>query len=115
MRIDQNICHHLVREQNEALTGYVGSLLEYGWNTCRHEFESDISYRTELHATPASNSRGIQRVKQNIILPILKQIIVIPFTFVFYGVYFYRISFYGIYFYKALKFFSIDCTVVRNT
>jgi hypothetical protein len=33
----------------------------------------------------------------------------------FYGIYFYRISFYGIYFYKALKFFSIDCTVVRNT
>jgi hypothetical protein len=33
----------------------------------------------------------------------------------FYGIYFYRISFYGIYFYKALKFFSIDCTAVRNT
>jgi hypothetical protein len=33
----------------------------------------------------------------------------------FYGIYFYRISFYGIYFYQALKFFSIDCTVVRNT
>jgi hypothetical protein len=33
----------------------------------------------------------------------------------FYGIYFYGISFYGIYFYKALKFFSIDCTVVRNT
>jgi hypothetical protein len=29
--------------------------------------------------------------------------------------YFYRISFYGIYFYKALKFFSIDFIVVRNT
>jgi hypothetical protein len=32
----------------------------------------------------------------------------------FYGIYFYRTSFYGIYFYKALKFVSIDCTVVRN-
>jgi hypothetical protein len=33
----------------------------------------------------------------------------------FYGIYFYRISFYGTYFYKAFKFFSIDCTFVRNT
>ncbi len=33
----------------------------------------------------------------------------------FYGIYFCRIFFYGIYFYKALKCYSIDCTVVKNT
>jgi hypothetical protein len=33
----------------------------------------------------------------------------------FYGIYFYGIYIYGIYIYKALKFLSIDCTVVRNT
>jgi hypothetical protein len=33
----------------------------------------------------------------------------------FYGIYFYGIYIYGIYFYKALKFMSINCTVVRNT
>jgi hypothetical protein len=33
----------------------------------------------------------------------------------FYGIYFYGIYIYGIYFYSALKFISINCTVVRNT
>jgi hypothetical protein len=33
----------------------------------------------------------------------------------FYGIYYYGIYIYGIYIYKALKFLSIDCTVVRNT
>ncbi len=33
----------------------------------------------------------------------------------FYGIYFYGIYIYGIYIDKALKFVSIDCTVVRNT
>ncbi len=33
----------------------------------------------------------------------------------FYGIYFYGIYMYGIYFYRALKFISINCTVVRNT
>jgi hypothetical protein len=33
----------------------------------------------------------------------------------FYGIYFYGIYTYGIYFYRALKFMSINCTVVRNT
>ncbi len=33
----------------------------------------------------------------------------------FYGIYSYGIYIYGIYFYRALKFVSINCTVVRNT
>jgi hypothetical protein len=33
----------------------------------------------------------------------------------FYGIYFYGIYSYGIYIYKALKFLSINCTVVQNT
>jgi hypothetical protein len=33
----------------------------------------------------------------------------------FYGIYLYGIYIYGIYFYRALKFMSINCTVVRNT
>jgi hypothetical protein len=33
----------------------------------------------------------------------------------FYRIYFYGIYIYGIYFYRALKFVSINCTVVRNT
>jgi hypothetical protein len=33
----------------------------------------------------------------------------------FYGIYFYGIYIYGIYFYRALKFVSIDGTVVKNT
>ncbi len=32
----------------------------------------------------------------------------------FYGIYFYGIYIYGIYFYRALKFMSINCTVVRK-
>jgi hypothetical protein len=33
----------------------------------------------------------------------------------YYGIYFYGIYIYGIYFYRALKFISLNCTVVRNT
>jgi hypothetical protein len=33
----------------------------------------------------------------------------------FNGIHFYGIYIYGIYIYRALKFLSIECTVVRNT
>jgi hypothetical protein len=33
----------------------------------------------------------------------------------FYGIYFCRIYIYWIYFYRALKFVSINCTVVKKT